>query len=78
MQTITVSLDDVVLQRAQEDAAREGKSLSEFIAKTVEQRVGRPTLSQREAMKQFLAGPPLHVLDENGKAPTRDQIYDAD
>lgn len=78
MQTITVSLDDVVLQRAQEDAAREGKSLSEFIAKTVEQRVGRPTMSQREAMKRFLAGPPLRILDEHGKAPTRDQIYDDD
>jgi len=78
MQTITVSLDDVVLQRAQEDAAREGTSLSEFIAKTVEQRVGRPAMSQREAMKRFLAGPPLHVLDENGKAPARDQMYDDD
>ncbi|MCJ2027602.1 MULTISPECIES: hypothetical protein [unclassified Methylobacterium] len=78
MQTITVSLDDVVLQRAQEDAAREGTSLSEFIAKTVEQRVGRPAMSQSEAMKRFLAGPPLRVLDENGKAPTRDQMYDDD
>ncbi|GJE40562.1 hypothetical protein [Methylobacterium persicinum] len=78
MLTITVSLDDVVLQRAQEDAAREGTSLSEFIAKTVEQRVGRPTLPQSEAMKRFLAGPPLHVLDANGKAPTRDQMYDDD
>ena len=78
MQTITVSLDDVVLQRAQEDAAREGTSLSEFIAKTVEQRVGRPAMSQSEAMKRFLAGPPLRVLDDNGKAPTRDQMYDDD
>ena len=76
MQTITVSLDDVVLQRAQDDADREGKSLSEFIAKMVEQRVGRPPMSQSEAMKRFLAGPPLHVLDENGKAPTRDQMHD--
>ena len=76
MQTITVSLDDVVLQRAQEDAAREGKSLSEFIAKTVEARVGRPTLSQREAMERFLAGPLMNLTDENGRAPTRDQIYD--
>jgi hypothetical protein len=78
MQTITVSLDDVVLQRAQEDAAREGKSLSEFIAKTVEARVGRPALSQREAMERFLAGPPLRLLDENGKAPSRNQMYDDD
>ena len=78
MQTITVSLDDVVLQRAQEDAAREGTSLAEFIAKTVEARVGRPTMSQLEAIERFLAGPPLRLLDENGKAPTRDQIYNDD
>ncbi len=78
MQTITVSLDDVVLRRAHEDAAREGKSLADFIAKTVEQRVGRPMLSQREAMERFLAGPPLHVLDESGRAPARSQMHDDD
>ena len=78
MQTITVSLDDVVLQRAQEDAAREGTSLSEFTAKTVEARVGRPILSQREAMERFLAGPLMNLTDDNGRAPMRDQIYDDD
>ena len=56
-------------------AAHEGKSLSRFVAETVEQRVGRP-ISQSEALAQFLDGPPLHVLDENGRAPSRDQLYD--
>lgn len=78
MTNVTVSLDEGVLQRAQADAAREGKSLPEFLAETIERRVGRPVMSQREAMTRFLSGPPLHLLDENGKAPTREQMYDDD
>ncbi|MGJ3262082.1 MAG: hypothetical protein ACFE0R_02510 [Salinarimonas sp.] len=37
----------------------------------------RPT-PQTIAMQRFLAGPPMDLLDENGRAPTRDQIYDDD
>ena len=70
----TVTMDEAVLQRARVAAATEGKSLSKFIAETVEQRIGRP-MTQSEALGQFLAGPPLHLLDENGRAPTRDRIY---
>ncbi|MHC2003084.1 hypothetical protein ACYQR9_21990 [Methylobacterium sp. CM6241] len=76
MRNVTVTMDESLLQRARVAAARDGKSLSKFIAETVEQRVGRP-LSQSQALERFLAGPPLHLLDENGRAPTRDQIYDA-
>ncbi|WP_375454896.1 hypothetical protein [uncultured Methylobacterium sp.] len=77
MKNVTVTMDEVVLRRARIAAASEGKSLSKFISETVEQRIGRP-MTQSEALEQFLAGPPLHVLDENGKAPTRDQIYNDD
>lgn len=77
MKNVTVTLDEVLLQRARIAAAREGKSLSRFVAESVEQRVGRP-MTQAEALKAFLDGPPLHVLDENGKAPTRAQRYDDD
>ncbi|MEL6061504.1 MULTISPECIES: hypothetical protein [unclassified Methylobacterium] len=77
MKNVTVTMNEALLQRARVAAARDGKSLSRFIAEAVEQRVGRP-LTQREAIERFLAGPPLHVLDENGKAPTRDQLYDDD
>lgn len=77
MKNVTVTMDEAVLRRARIAAASEGKSLSKFISETVEQRIGRP-MTQSEALEQFLAGPPLHVLDENGKAPTRNQIYDDD
>ena len=74
MKNVTVTMDEAVLQRARVAAATEGKSLSKFIAETVEQRIGRP-MTQSEALEQFLAGPPLHLLDEKGRAPTRDRIY---
>ncbi|KQP32229.1 hypothetical protein [Methylobacterium sp. Leaf100] len=75
MKNVTVTMDDAVLQRARVAAARDGKSLSKFIAETVEVRVGRP-LNQLEALEQFLAGPLLLLTDENGKAPSRDDLYD--
>jgi len=75
MKNVTVTMSEALLQRARVAAARDGKSLSKFVAEAVEQRVGRP-LTQREALDIFLSGPPLHVLDENGKAPTTAQLYD--
>ena len=75
MKNVTVSMSEALLQRARIAAARDGKSLSKFVAEAVEQRVGRP-MTQREALDIFLGGPPLHVLDENGKAPTTAQLYD--
>jgi hypothetical protein len=73
MKNVTVTMDEAVLQRARVAAARDGKSLSRFVSEAVEQRVGRP-LSQREAIERFLAGPLMNLTDENGKAPTRDQL----
>ena len=75
MKNVTVTMDEDLLRRARVAAAHEGTSLSRFVAETVEQRVGRP-ISQSEALAQFLAGPPLHGHDENGRAPSRDQLYD--
>ncbi|MEH3119493.1 MAG: hypothetical protein PGN25_18420 [Methylorubrum populi] len=77
MKNVTVTMSEALLQRARVAAARDGKSLSRFVAEAVEQRVGRP-LTQSEAIERFLAGPPLHVLDENGMAPTTAQLYDDD
>ena len=74
MKNVTVTMDETVLQRARIAAATEGKSLSKFISETVERRIGRP-MTQSEALERFLAGPPLHLLDENGKAPLRSEIY---
>ena len=75
MKNVTVTMSEALLQRARVAAARDGKSLSRFVAESVERSVGRP-MTQREALKAFLDGPPLHLLDENGQAPTTAQLYD--
>ncbi len=75
LKNVTISLDDALVARARVEAAKQGKSLSRFVSQLVEQRVGR-TLTQREALERFLAGPPLHILDENGRAPSRDELHE--
>ncbi|MBX9932639.1 MAG: hypothetical protein K2Y56_14040 [Methylobacterium sp.] len=75
MKNVTVTMDESLLQRARVAAARDGKSLSRFVAEAVEQRVGRP-LTQREALDRFLAGPLMNLTDESGKAPSRDELYE--
>ncbi|HEX8662742.1 MAG TPA: hypothetical protein VF744_01785 [Beijerinckiaceae bacterium] len=75
MKNVTVTMDEALLRKARVAAAQEGKSLSKFIAETVERRVGRKK-TQLEALEAFLAGPLMDLTDENGKAPSRDEIYD--
>lgn len=73
MKNVTVTMDEGLLQRARVAAAQDGKSLSKFIAETVERRVGQP-MTQLEAIERFLAGPLMNLTDENGKAPSRDEL----
>lgn len=75
MKNVTLTLNDEVVTRARVEAAKEGKSLSRFVSELVERRVGR-AVSQREAVETFLAGPPLPLLNEDGSAPTTDQLYE--
>lgn len=75
MKNVTLTLAEDVVGRARVEAARQGKSLSRFVSDMVEERV-RPRLTQKQALERFLSGPLLDLTDENGKAPTRDQIYD--
>ena len=75
MKNVTVTMDDTLLRKARIAAAEQGKSLSKFIAETVERRVGRE-VTPKEAMERFLAAPLMELTDENGKAPTRNEIYD--
>ncbi len=76
MKNITITLDDKLASTARVEAARQGKSLSRFVSELVEERVRPKPGSQREALEIFLSGPPLNLTDENGNAPSRDQIYD--
>lgn len=75
MKNVTLTLDDDVVKRARVEAAKQGKSLSRFVSDLVAQRVGR-ALTQKEAMDRFLARPLLDLTDENGKAPSRDELHE--
>jgi hypothetical protein len=75
MKNVTVTMDEALLRKARIAAAEQGKSLSKFIAETMERRVGRE-LTHKDAIARFIAGPLMDLTDENGNAPTRDDIYD--
>ncbi len=76
MKNITITLDDQLAATARVEAAKQGKSLSRFVSELVEARVQPKVGDQLAALEVFLSGPLLDLTDENGKAPTRDQIYD--
>jgi len=75
MKNVTMTLPDDIVARARVEAAKEGKSLSRFVSELVERRVGRKR-TQLEALEAFLAGPMLPLTDENGRLPTREELYD--
>lgn len=75
MKNLTITLKDDVLSHARVVAATEGKSLSRFVSELVEQRLG-VALTQKEAIERFLRGPLMDLTNEDGRAPTRDELYD--
>jgi plasmid stability protein len=77
MKNLTVTLPDETYQNLRVAAAREGKSMSKFVSTLVERQVGtKERRDPAEAMRLFLAGPRYNLTDENGNAPSRDEIYD--
>ena len=77
MKNLTVTLPDDAFAQLRIDAASEGKSMSKYVAALIQKQT-RPSdnAAKVEAMERFLAGPLWDLTDENGKAPSRDQIYD--
>lgn len=75
MKNLTVTLPDETYQQLRIAAARQGKSMSRMVGELLQQRIGLP-IGKAEAMRRFLDGPSLKLTDDNGNAPTRDQIYD--
>jgi plasmid stability protein len=74
MKNVTISMDEKLLERVRVKAARDGKSVSRIMAEAAETLVGK-TLTQKEAMDRFLSRPLLD-LTVDGKAPSRDELYD--
>jgi hypothetical protein len=75
MKNVTISMPEQTLSRVRVEAAKAGKSVSRFMVDLAEAHV-LPTDDPRAALAVFLSGPLLDLTDENGKAPSRDQLYD--
>lgn len=76
MKNVTITLPEQTLAKLRIEAAKAGKSVSKFMADLAEERIGSRTVDPGQAMRQFLSGPLYDLTDENGKAPSREQIYD--
>ncbi|RDJ25320.1 ribbon-helix-helix protein, CopG family [Bosea caraganae] len=72
MKNLTITLPQETIARVRVAAAREGKSMSKFMAEMVEKRLGQ-TLTQREALAAFLAGPDLPGIA--AERPAREDLY---
>jgi plasmid stability protein len=75
MKNVTITMPEQTLAKVRVEAAKAGKSVSRFMSDLAEARVLPPD-DPRAALAIFLSGPLLDLTDENGNAPTRDQIYD--
>jgi hypothetical protein len=73
MKNVTLTLSEDLLRRARIEAAREGKSLSKFLAGLLEARLGR-TMSQKEAFDALMKLGPMPGLSKD--LPTRAELYD--
>ncbi len=77
MRNVTISMDDDLALRTRVAAAKEGKSMSRFLAEAAREKIegksqetsGNPQL---EAIERFLVGPKLRI-SENGRMPTAEE-----
>jgi len=79
MKNVTITLDEAIAMRAEDEALSRGQSLSQFVGELIEREfgqkdIGREDISGLEAIEQFLSGPLLS--EGTGPFTTRQDIYD--
>ena len=78
MKNVTISMDDELAQLTRVAAAKEGKSMSKFLAEAAREKIegaamaGAKRNRQVEALEQILAGP-MWDVSENGRMPTAEE-----
>lgn len=79
MKNITISMEDELAARTRVAAARVGKSVSRYLAETLREKLaaeeggrGDGRNLELEAIRRFLAGPPLNI-SENGRMPRAEE-----
>jgi plasmid stability protein len=84
MGNITITMDDDTARWVRIEAAKAGKSVSRWVGDVLVERrraqadaaweAGRE--ARRKAGEAFLATPLRPISDENGRLPTREELYD--
>ena len=75
MKNVTISMDDELLRSLRIEAARDGKSVSRFLADLIKSTIGKSSPSgnsQMEALERILSGPKWSVM-RDGRMPTADE-----
>lgn len=78
MKNVTISMDDELAQLTRVAAAKEGKSMSKFLAEAAREKIEGAAMAgvkrnrQVEALEQILAGP-MWDVSESGRMPTAEE-----
>lgn len=77
VKNITMTVEDGLLEQIRIAAAREGVSMSSYLAKTVEKSLGRETRYDA-AHRRFKSRVPVNLRKKGGKLPSRDSLHERD
>ena len=78
VKNVTISMDDELAQLTRVAAAKEGKSMSKFLAEAAREKIegtaqiGEKRNRQVDALEHILAGP-MWDVSENGRMPTAEE-----
>ena len=77
MKNVTITLPDALAASVRVEAAKEGKSMSRYIADMLDRKAD-PRPRQTAAIEKFLSMPQFPISDENGRLPPREELYRRD
>lgn len=77
VKNITMTIDPGLLEEVRVMAAREGLSMSRYLARAVEQALGRDR-EYAAARQRFLSREPVTLRKKGQKLPTRESLHERD
>jgi len=77
MKNVTITLDPQTAAWLRVYAARHNTSVSRFVGELLRERM-REGKEYEQAMRRFLAKPPVAFRWKGGRQPTRDELHDRD
>lgn len=77
MKNVTITLDEQTAAWIRVYAARHNTSVSRIVGELLHERM-REGKEYEQAMRRFLAKPPVAFRWKGGRRPTRDELHDRD